>query len=160
MWIVLLLGFIPIQLLASDLIELNEVDFMNAGSVQLNEDLATAQFSVEETTSGVQTSYLLDFDSGTWTSWDSGGNAFSGQLPPDMTPEWAIPCFAGPWAFAGCLVGIGAGGALGGWYCERRDSTAFARAQAACGLAGIESFNAGICGANSSFTCRPLDAYH
>ena len=145
---------------ASNYIAINDIDILDMQSITLNDAAQTVNFRVNETLTGVSTTYFIDLDQGNWFSVDSVGNSKSGSIPPSSQMAWSIPCFTSPWAFAGCLAIGSVGSGFGAWYCGRRDATMFGRASSACGGSGIQSFNSGTCGFGASFTCRPLDALH
>lgn len=135
---------------ASDTIQVTDVDEMNLNTVSVDEDSGTAQFTVSESLTGISTTYSINLSSGVWSSWDSSGNAFSGQLPPDASTEWGVPCFTSPIAFGTCLGST----IIAGTYCEWRDHSFSARAASACPY-GVQSLNTGICGFQASYTCLP-----
>ena len=136
---------------AEDTILLNDIDLMNLDEVTINQSQQTAQFEIFETITGITTTYNWDLQAGTWSSADSLGNWDSGTLPPDST-QWSIPCFTSPFA-----VGVCVGATVGAsWFCEARDRRFLRRSIQTCGVRGIASFNAGICGFNASFTCGEM----
>lgn len=146
--------FVSLVAHGSDTLQVTDIDQLDLNSVSLNEEAGTAQFTVSESLTGVSTTYSLDLQAGVWSSWDSAGNAFNGQLPPNASTEWYVPCFSSPFAFGGCV----AGAAIGAWFCGRRDSSFHARAASNC-TNGIQGLNTGVCGFNASYSCFPDPGY-
>ncbi len=136
---------------AADWIEINGEDFLNADSLHADNDIQTLSFEVANPPAGELTSYEIDLSGGMWSSIDANGNFDGGPLPADAsTQSWFAICFTSPVAAGGC-VGAVIGSTL---LCNLRDRSAYRRAQASCGSAGIATYNAGYCGAGSTFACR------
>jgi hypothetical protein len=125
-----------------------------------------AVFQVESSFGSVDT-FHIDFVNRRWTKYDEFGSTTGRWDPADdvyLNPSnpQGLFCLAGPWAFAGCAVGVIVAVPVGVATCNAMANAAVRRAQQACASGGrhLEIRNSGTCGQRMETYCRaPLGKF-
>ncbi|NKI33945.1 hypothetical protein HFP89_02040 [Wenzhouxiangella sp. XN79A] len=137
--------------IASQYVEINAEDFLDAGSLDVDVARSILRFDIAKPIQGELTSYQMNFESGTWSAISADGTSSGGVLPPSATEGIWIPCVSNPLSFGFCAVGL----VISSTLCEMRDQNAHRRAIRSCSnFGGIDSFEAGACGVGASHSCR------
>lgn len=136
---------------ASDPLWINQTEYIEADSLEVDALDETVEFTVFQTSTGSATNYIPDFSSGVWVAAESGGATYGGTLPEDAYTQIGFPCLTSWPQLAICGTAL----VIAAVICELRDFRAFRRAQNECAASGgVGSFDAGQCGVNASWDCR------
>lgn len=149
--IVLSFALVSLPVVASQYVEINAEDFLDAGSLGIDATSSVLRFDIAKPIEGELTSYQMNFETGTWNAISADGVSSGGLLPPGATEGIWVPCVSNPLSLGLCAVGL----VISSTLCEMRDQNAHRRAMRSCSnFGGIESFEAGACGVGATHSCR------